>query len=582
MSLSSRDSASVVVNGVPIVWKEQGQGFTFFGIDSIIFWTNPSLVSILKPLRQELGDELYSLLIAFEASKGTYEDYHSMVTTLGQSFEEGFVNWGKAVSGAGWGSFSIISLDWEQKEAILEIADPWELKIFQAEHSQDSAPFLSGKISGIFTHAFKTNCRSEITRLYVDPKGVSRINLKVRPSTETLEQALLAIQERRKLSPQTEARAVNSALRRNQQRLLDILDTVGEFIWETDINLSFNYATSRTSGVLGLSQDELLGKSLFEFIHPDDIGHFKKSLSLLRTGKQAFLEIKVRVRARHEKFLWVCFKIKTLHDFSGNHSGYLGSGQDITPQIELEAQLRDQRQKSVQAAKMASLGEMAGGIAHELNNPLSVLIANAWQLRKSFEKNTVDLEKAKDPLTAIEETAQRMAKIIRGMRSFSRDAENDPFVLSSLEPIVEDTLLYCREKFKNHGVRLTVLGACPHLKIECRPTQISQILLNFLNNSFDAVLPLSEKWIELLIEEQSETVKIQITDSGDGVPESIREKLMQPFFTTKEPGKGTGLGLSISQGIALKHGGTIYLDESCENTRFVLILPKQQAEPSEN
>jgi PAS domain S-box-containing protein len=577
MSSLPTEVISVVVNGVPIVWNDRGQGFTFFGIDSIIFWKSPSLVSILKPLRNEVGDELYSLLIAYEASKGTHEDYHSMVNTLGEGFEEGFLNWGKAVSGAGWGTFSIISIDWERKEAVLQIADPWESKVFTAEHSQDMVPFLSGKISGIFTHAFKTNCRSEVVQSWVDPDGVMRVHLRVRPSTETLEQALLAIQERRKLSPQTEVRAVNSALRRNQQRLLDILDTTGEFIWETDVDLRISYATNRTSSVLDISPDELIGKSLFSLIHPADVGFLQESLAALKLGNQPYLEVNTRLQAREGTTLWVCFKIKALYDFSGNHSGYLGSGQDITEQVQLGTELEEQRQKSVQAAKMASLGEMAGGIAHELNNPLSVIIANSWRLKNLIAKKIDEPEKWEQTLTLIEETAQRMAKIIKGMRSFSRDAENDPFIPSSLDSIIDETLLYCREKFATHGIDLRVPEAYSGLTIECRPTQISQILLNFLNNSYDAILSLNEKWLELRVEELPEEVKIQITDSGNGISKGVREKLMQPFFTTKEPGKGTGLGLSISNGIALRHHGKIYLDENCKNTRFVLVLPKKQS-----
>jgi PAS domain S-box-containing protein len=576
MSSPSSQTTSVIVNGVPIVWKEHGQGFTFFGIDSIIFWKNPSLASILMPLRNEVGDELFSLLIAHEASKGTFEDYHSMVNTLGEGFEEGFLNWGKAVGGAGWGAFSIISLDWEKKEAVLQITDPWEAKVFRAEHPQDIAPFLSGKISGIFSHAFKTNCRSEVVQTCVGQDEVTRVTLRVRPSTETLEQALLAIQERRKLSPQTEVRAVNSALRRNQQRLLDILDTVGEFIWETDANLNISYATNQTSSVLEIPLDELLGKSLFSLIHSADVSYLQELLTTLKLGKQPYREVNLRLAARHGKNIWVCFKIKALYDFSGNHSGYLGSGKDISAQVQLEEELEEQRHKSAQSARMASLGEMAGGIAHELNNPLSVIIASSWELKNSIDPKNDEHAKWAQTLTLIDETAQRMAKIIKGMRSFSRDAESDPFVVSSLESILDETLLFCRERFANHQIALMEPETYPNLTIECRPTEISQILLNLLNNSFDAVFSLGEKWVELRVDELPEEIRIQVTDSGNGISKGIREKLMQPFFTTKEPGKGTGLGLSISNRIALKHHGKIYLDERCKNTCFVLVLPKRQ------
>jgi signal transduction histidine kinase len=115
-----------------------------------------------------------------------------------------------------------------------------------------------------------------------------------------------------------------------------------------------------------------------------------------------------------------------------------------------------------------------------------------------------------------------------------------------------------------------------NLMLECRPTQISQIILNFLNNSFDAVGKLPEKWIEVSVEELTNEIKIQVTDSGAGIDKSLENKIGQPFFTTKEPGKGTGLGLSVSRGLAEKHEGKIYLDKNCPNTRFVLLVPKKQ------
>jgi signal transduction histidine kinase len=115
------------------------------------------------------------------------------------------------------------------------------------------------------------------------------------------------------------------------------------------------------------------------------------------------------------------------------------------------------------------------------------------------------------------------------------------------------------------------------LRIDCRPTEISQVLLNLLNNAVDAVQPLAEKWVELQVRSAGKDVEISVMDSGKGIPEKIRDKVGQPFFTTKVVGHGTGLGLSISRGIVEAHGGHLNLDTQCEHTRFVVTLPKAVA-----
>jgi two-component system sensor histidine kinase DctS len=110
--------------------------------------------------------------------------------------------------------------------------------------------------------------------------------------------------------------------------------------------------------------------------------------------------------------------------------------------------------------------------------------------------------------------------------------------------------------------------------LECRAVQISQVLLNLINNACDAISSLNEKWILINAIERNNLIEISVTNSGPKIPAHIREKLMQPFFTTKEVGMGTGLGLSLSKTIAEAHGGRLYLDLGAENTRFVLELPK--------
>jgi signal transduction histidine kinase len=112
--------------------------------------------------------------------------------------------------------------------------------------------------------------------------------------------------------------------------------------------------------------------------------------------------------------------------------------------------------------------------------------------------------------------------------------------------------------------------------LECRPTQITQVLLNLLNNARDAAEESEERWVQLDVTELADWIRISVTDSGKGIPVEIREKIMSPFFTTKAVGKGTGLGLSITKSIVDSHRGTLILDEESVQTRFVIELPKRQ------
>jgi two-component system sensor histidine kinase DctS len=173
----------------------------------------------------------------------------------------------------------------------------------------------------------------------------------------------------------------------------------------------------------------------------------------------------------------------------------------------------------------------------------------------------------------IEETTHRIAKIIKGLRSFARDSDKDPFAPISIHHIVEQTLSLCQERFTFNGVSLRVQKTQENLTILSRSYQISQVLLNLLNNAFDAASESVEKWVEIEIRRDSNEVCIIVSDSGSGVPVLLQDKIMQPFFTTKPVGRGTGLGLSIALGIVTDHKGTLSLKSLPGGASFEINLP---------
>jgi C4-dicarboxylate-specific signal transduction histidine kinase len=235
--------------------------------------------------------------------------------------------------------------------------------------------------------------------------------------------------------------------------------------------------------------------------------------------------------------------------------------------------LAEQQKVLAHSAKMSALGEMAGGIAHEINSPLGIITVHANQIDRLLKRNQLTPEIIAKEAALISSTALRIGDIIKGLRAFAREGEKDPFEFASVKTIINDALILCQTRFKANAVELQVAEIPASLTIECRPVQIGQVVLNLLSNAYDAVAPLAEKWVKIEAKVDGDYAAISIIDSGHGISEEIIPKLMQPFFTTKEVGKGTGLGLSISKGIVDAHFGSLVPDTFQAHTRFTLRLP---------
>lgn len=251
--------------------------------------------------------------------------------------------------------------------------------------------------------------------------------------------------------------------------------------------------------------------------------------------------------------------------------------QDVTTQRQAAMELDQQKGLALQSSKMAALGEMAGNISHEINNPLAIIHGSAEQLKRLVDNKKIVDENLIKIVGRIVSTTQRIAKIVKGLRSFSREAETDPFMPVLISEVIDETLALCESRLKHQGVNIEVKLFDTNLKIDCKSIQISQVVLNLINNSTDAIALLPDKWIHINCEPVDEnTIDLSVTDSGKGIPTVIAAKLMQPFFTTKEAGKGTGLGLYVSRVILANHGGSLTIDQNASNTRFVLRMPIKQ------
>lgn len=209
--------------------------------------------------------------------------------------------------------------------------------------------------------------------------------------------------------------------------------------------------------------------------------------------------------------------------------------------------------------KMTSLGEMAAGIAHEINNPLFILEGYLEVLRTQADEPTIDPGDLHKQFDRMSSTIQRISKIINNLRKFSRETANDPLEEVPLALIIRETLDLCESRLKYSNIQVELPKVPDDLMVKCHPTEVSQVLMNLIGNSIDAVQGKSfqDRKIRIDLKSLGEKCELSVTDSGDGISVENRAKLFQPFFTTKPVGIGTGLGLSISKAIMQRNGGDL-------------------------
>lgn len=248
-----------------------------------------------------------------------------------------------------------------------------------------------------------------------------------------------------------------------------------------------------------------------------------------------------------------------------------GTCQDITELVLIEEKSKLERAKAQHSAKLASLGEMAAGIAHEINNPLSIISGSA-QLLEQYANNP---EKLFEKKLSIISATERISKIVYGLRKFSRTSYKNKYSIKSVSHIIEECLILTDAKAKRHSVAL-IFNKVSDSNVECDEIEISQVFINLINNGIDAAMSQDEKWVQIKLFDFEDHIIIRFSDSGKGIDTNVIHKLFQPFFTTKNIGEGTGLGLSIAKGILDEHKASIELISAEKNTCFEVKFKKNE------
>lgn len=317
----------------------------------------------------------------------------------------------------------------------------------------------------------------------------------------------------------------------------------------------------------------------YKYIHPDDSPDVATRIAkIYEPGhNNQIYSFSYRFRWPNGELHYIEMHASIDKDLSDqNRIKVYGVARDITQDVSRLKLIEDQKNRLLSASRMAVLGEISGGIAHEINNPLTVIQARSFQLQQMCENGNLDPVKIKSAAESISKTGDKIAKIIKSLRAFAHGQENEPVDKINVHELIQETLDFCKVRFYNHGIDVRVGEIPEHLDFECRLIQIEEALLSLFNNAHDAAMSTAEKWILIEAFDKNKDLEIHITDSGLGIPDEIADKMMLPFFSTKEIGKGMGLGLCIASEIISKHHGNLTYDRASQNTKFVIRVPKTQ------
>ncbi len=327
--------------------------------------------------------------------------------------------------------------------------------------------------------------------------------------------------------------------------------------------------------LLNLSEDQIFDLNLISLIHRDDFGRSLEILNKMKRGDLQSFTTSLRFKRFRREDAWIRITLNLRYDARGKPQSIVALCYDISERQFVKNLFDRQQERIIEKSRVSEFIEMASNIAHEINNPMMIVSSNAELLRDLAIDGTVTFAEVVRIAEQIQKMAFRITKIVQSLHSFAQGNEDEPMQKVEIRAIIEETIEICRERFSKNSTQLKVTVPNEIIEVECRSIQISQVLLNILNNAFDAIESLNERWVHLEVKSCDRELEISITDSGHGVPVELREKILKPFFSNKPVGHG--IGLSLSKRIVESHEGSLILDSDYPNTRFLIRIPKQQS-----
>lgn len=433
----------------------------------------------------------------------------------------------------------------------------------------------------------------------------------------------------------TEQVLTQSALRISEERLQMALSGSDLGLWDWQVITGDIYFNPQWKAMLGYAEDEIDDnfQAFEQLVHPEDLSRVKAVLKAYIDRLIPIYEVEFRMRCKTGEWKWILSRGKVFEwDEAGNPVRMTGTHRDISDRRQAEDALREsearERKKAyqlelalcelkntqaqlVQTKKMASLGQLVAGIAHEINNPIGFIAGNVSfahqygrdllklidlyqqhyphpvaQIQEQMEAVELDFLRTDFPkaLNSIREGVVRVQDIVRSLQHFSHLNEAQ-MKTTDLHQGLESTLILLQNRLNKKPNRSAIevnkqLSRLP--KVECYPGQLNQVFINILGNAIEALDEKSQQndsfipqiRISMEIAELNSTVIIRISDNGLGIPAHLQEHLFEPFFTTKPVGQGTGLGLAVSYQIIEKHKGKITCNSQVGiGTEFVIEIP---------
>lgn len=388
------------------------------------------------------------------------------------------------------------------------------------------------------------------------------------------------------------------ALREERDKAQRYLDVAGVIFVVIGVDGKVSLINKKGGEILGYNENEILGKNWFDNFIPERFrGEIRTLFQKLMTGDIESVEYydnPVLTKSGVEKI--ISWHNTVLSDESGNFMGTLSSGEDITERVQVEEQAKSQQQQLMQADKMATLGILVSGVAHEINNPNNYILLNAkifsrvWNdvmpiLKEYYEKNgdfvlsgmpyTKAHEKIGQLVEGISEGSMRIQKIVESLKDFARQDRDDLNQLVDINSVIESAIVIVDNLINKSTDHFSVQYGKGLPSVRGNVQQLEQVAINLITNSCQALqsvrgsLSLSTSY-----DKGSERVVIKVCDEGEGISPENMKRIFDPFFTTKLESKGTGLGLSVSYNIIKNHGGDLSFSSKIgKGTTALLTLP---------
>ncbi len=378
----------------------------------------------------------------------------------------------------------------------------------------------------------------------------------------------------------TDRKRLKELLVSEKERLSVTLHSIGDGVVATDNKCNVVVLNRVAQELTGRSQEEALGSPLSEVFRIIN----EKTREPAENPVEKVLEKGVIIGigndtvliAKDGKEMIIEDSAAPIFDNDGNIIGVVLVFRDMTERKQFEKDKQDMQVKMLTTSKLSSLGEVATGVAHEVNQPLTYISCFIQGLKLELKEETIDMDHLKEGAEVSLKQINRINNIIQHLRTFGRreDVLNKQI---SIKTVLDNTLLLMGERIRLRNIELIKNIEADLSMVSGNSNQLEQIFINLFQNSIDALENKSEDsriCVDIFLSENNESVIIKVKDNGKGIGSGALAKIFEPFFTTKEVGKGTGLGLSIIYGIVREHNGAI----SCESeinkgTTFTIMLP---------